>query len=215
MALVLGTNCGFVTTAPTSDPAGNNRTLDTYSTAFKVTSPATAIIITELGFYCGNATGEANFDIGIYTHNSETDEPKDILYVSRNNAKGTTEGWKVITNLNISITENTIYWLAVQVDNTATSTTLDYTYSAGKKMVQCNNSTSLLNPWGTTWYTTAEIEAIYAVWSSEAPPTGTNMKINIGDTFKDVSELKINIGDSWKAVTSAKINIGDSWKTIF
>ena len=55
--------------------------------------------------------------------------------------------------------------------------------------------------------------AIFAV--ATAAPTGTNMKINIGDTFKDVSELKINIGDSWKEITSAKINIGDSWKTIF
>lgn len=44
---------------------------------------------------------------------------------------------------------------------------------------------------------------------------GTNMKINIGDNFKDVDEIKINIGDSWKTVTKIQINIGDSWKTIF
>lgn len=43
----------------------------------------------------------------------------------------------------------------------------------------------------------------------------TNMKINIGDVFKDVSEVKVNIGDSWKAVTKIQINIGDSWKTVF
>jgi len=45
--------------------------------------------------------------------------------------------------------------------------------------------------------------------------SGTNIKINIGDTFKTVSAIKINIGDSWKSVTAAKINIGDSWKSIF
>jgi len=45
--------------------------------------------------------------------------------------------------------------------------------------------------------------------------TGTNIKINIGDSMKDVSEIKINIGDSWKAVTEAKINIGDVWKDVF
>ncbi len=44
---------------------------------------------------------------------------------------------------------------------------------------------------------------------------GTNMKINIGDVFKDVSEIKINVGDVWKSVTEAKINVGDVWKTIF
>ncbi|MBA7465158.1 hypothetical protein ES707_00320 [subsurface metagenome] len=43
----------------------------------------------------------------------------------------------------------------------------------------------------------------------------TNMKINIGDTFKDVDEIKINIGDSWKTVTKIQINIGDVWKTVF
>lgn len=45
--------------------------------------------------------------------------------------------------------------------------------------------------------------------------TGTNMKINIGDSWKEVTEIKINIGDSWKTVTKAQINIGDVWKTIF
>ena len=45
--------------------------------------------------------------------------------------------------------------------------------------------------------------------------TGTNMKLNIGDTFKDVDALKINIGDAWKSVTSVKQNIGDVWKDVF
>jgi hypothetical protein len=45
--------------------------------------------------------------------------------------------------------------------------------------------------------------------------TGTNMQINIGDTWKTVDSMQINIGDSWKAVTKAQINIGDTWKSIF
>lgn len=44
---------------------------------------------------------------------------------------------------------------------------------------------------------------------------GTNIKINIGDVWKDVSEIKINIGDSWKVVTEVWINIGDVWKRVF
>lgn len=44
---------------------------------------------------------------------------------------------------------------------------------------------------------------------------GTNMQINIGDAWKEVSAMKINIGDDWKEVAGAQINIGDSWKTIF
>jgi hypothetical protein len=48
-----------------------------------------------------------------------------------------------------------------------------------------------------------------------ASATGTNMKINIGDTFKTVDSLKINIGDVWKSVTQVKLNVGDTWKTVF
>ena len=48
-----------------------------------------------------------------------------------------------------------------------------------------------------------------------AGSTGTNMKLQIGDSWKSVEGAKINIGDSWKTIDGAKINIGDSWKTIF
>lgn len=45
--------------------------------------------------------------------------------------------------------------------------------------------------------------------------SGTNSKINIGDSWKDIDSAKINIGDSWKTISEGKINIGDAWKTIF
>lgn len=44
---------------------------------------------------------------------------------------------------------------------------------------------------------------------------GTNTQINIGDTWKEISEMQINIGDVWKDVAEVKQNIGDTWKTIF
>jgi len=43
----------------------------------------------------------------------------------------------------------------------------------------------------------------------------TNMKINIGDVFKDADEIKINIGDVWKPGVKAWQNVGDVWKVIF
>lgn len=100
-------------------------------------------------------------------------------------------------------------------------------------VTQYGDSTEM---WGTTW-TPAEINAsgfgaaicaeniwydprayayvdhIYIIVYYTVP--STNTKINIGDVFKDVSEVKINIGDSWKTVTKIQINIGDVWKTIF
>lgn len=44
---------------------------------------------------------------------------------------------------------------------------------------------------------------------------GTNMKINIGDSWRIVEEIKINVGDSWRTVTKIQINIGDTWRTVF
>jgi hypothetical protein len=51
------------------------------------------------------------------------------------------------------------------------------------------------------------------VYYTEA--TGTNMKINISDTWKDIDSVLINIGDSWKEVTKIQQNIGDVWKDVF
>jgi len=44
---------------------------------------------------------------------------------------------------------------------------------------------------------------------------GTDMKINIGDTWKTVTAVKLNVGDVWKPVTKVQINVGDSWRTVF
>lgn len=52
-------------------------------------------------------------------------------------------------------------------------------------------------------------------WLIITPAVGTNMKINIGDTWKDVDSMKINIGDTWKDVVGIKQNIGDVWKDVF
>jgi hypothetical protein len=42
------------------------------------------------------------------------------------------------------------------------------------------------------------------------------IRINIGDTWKTVTEMKINIGDTWKDVdaSSSQLNIGDIWKDL-
>ncbi len=37
-------------------------------------------------------------------------------------------------------------------------------------------------------------------------------EINIGDDWKDISEIWINIGDDWKQTGYGYINIGDDWK---
>ena len=213
MAIVLGTNAGFVTSAPTSDPSGNREfDVDFHATAGKDTSPATAIRVTEIGWWCDNATQAANFEVGIYDDSGGS--PNNLLAgASLVNAKGTTAGWKKATGLNITISSSTTYWIALQVDSTATSTESDEGVWATQTQSYDLNVAALQNPWVEDG-TDQRRPAIYAVWSAEES-AGTNIKINIGDVHKDVSEMKINISDTWKAVAEVKQNIGDVWKTVF
>jgi hypothetical protein len=55
-----------------------------------------------------------------------------------------------------------------------------------------------------TFYTAEAVES-----------TGTNTQINIGDTFRDVTEYKLNVGGVWKDVTEVKVNVGDTWRSVF
>lgn len=62
-------------------------------------------------------------------------------------------------------------------------------------------------------YAVADVDHIrIKVYYTEPLP---DMKVNISDTFRQVSEIKINIGDSWRTVTKVQINIGDTWRTVF
>jgi len=208
MALVDGTNCGFVKVKPTADPDGTVIPQDSRTRAGKFTAPANGVV-TEIGWWCDTASEDGNFEVGFYADNGNgaISLPAELLSgESRTNAKGTTSGWKT-SAVNIPITAGTIYWVAVQLDNLVTTTNTDSSAGAGRRTAR-TSQTTLADPFGTPSATNDELIAFYALYT---PAT----RINIGDVWKDVSAIKINIGDVWKDVTSMKINIGDSWKTIF
>lgn len=66
-----------------------------------------------------------------------------------------------------------------------------------------------------TWDGFAEELLSNSIVITNTIATGTNIQINIGDVFKEVSAMQINIGDVWKEVVGVQINIGDSWKEVF
>ncbi len=161
-ALSDGTNCGFVAVAPTADPAGSNGGIDTVARGSKFTSPSGATKITELGWYCDNATEAANYQIGLYNHDSGNNRPSTQIYSSGDVAKGTGAGWKVATGLNITITPSTIYWIAVQLDDTATQTLYNNGSSTSAYTIASKNAqTSLPSPWGTSDATNNTLLAAY------------------------------------------------------
>jgi len=194
MALVLGTNCGFVTVAPTDDPEGSDtRYVSGNARALKIIAPTGATKITEIGWWHNSNPYNANFEVGLYSHNSEDDEPEERLWVDNTNAKGTTEEWKRVTGLDIPITAGTTYWLALQVDTATTSSSTDYKADVGERYAYLSSQSSLPNPWGTSTSFVAGLLAFYAV--VEIAPVGTNIKItdsvSLSDSFSIIKEANI------------------------
>jgi hypothetical protein len=168
MSLVLNTNCGFVSSTPTSDPEGNAQsTIDTYVRSIKDTSPASANIITEIGWYCNNASGESNFEVGIYSDNSGA--PENLLHSIPTNAKGTGAGWKKATGLNLAINPSTIYHIAVQLDDTDVVSYIDtQTGVSGAVYYYRATMTSLPDPFNGTVGTADRLIAVYAVYGTSS-----------------------------------------------
>lgn len=168
--LIKGTNCGFVESAPSSDPAALATLQDTRAYALKDTSPVTATKVTEIGVWIDNATEAANIDLAIYTQNVGDNNPEAIVVGKATIAKGTTSGWKKATGLNIAISSNTVYWIAIQLDDTATATNTDRSTDVGEKLDYKTSQTELTDPWGASDGTLGRLRAFYAVW--EAAPVG-------------------------------------------
>ncbi len=162
-ALVVGINAGFVTEAPTEDPEGEAAySVDSRAWATRFTSPVGTIRVTEIGWYTPTATQAANFEVAIYTDDVESALPGGIVSPkSDTNAKGTSAGWKVASGLDIEIDAETRYWLAVQLDNTATTTNIDLKL-AGFITSYANGVTTLADIWSSSGPSPSGI-AIYAL----------------------------------------------------
>ena len=171
MSLVVGTNCGFVTSAPVDDPEGATLQINEniYFAEFD-TSPINAAKISEVGWYCDTDQSEANFEVGLYE--DDAGNPGTLLEVSRTNVKTTGTGWKTVS-VDWAISPNTKYWIAVQCDyvDGIVYTNTGVNIVGAKRAISNNGKSSLddefdLDANGDTWAL-----SFYAVWE-EAPATG-------------------------------------------
>src|SRR3990167_1300010 len=102
MAVALGTNSGFVSVAPTLDPAGTSTTFDGSSVVTKHTSPAGALKITQIGWYRAAGTNGANFEVALYAADGTDGVAGTRLFVDATNSD-TGGGWvKVAVDCYIS-----------------------------------------------------------------------------------------------------------------
>ena len=191
MALVVGTNCGLCTSAPSADPAGSNYTIDDYGRAVRIVVGATPITITEIGFYVDNATEEANFEVGLYSDNA--DVPGSLLQSEKTNAKGTTSGWKKKTGLSWDLDASTTYWLAVQCDNTATQTSINYGSIAGQRYSYNTSMATLPATWSASGTSDNTMMAIYGVYEETGGAEGTATNPDTFDLFSTITIIIIII----------------------
>ena len=182
MAIVLGTNAGFVTVAPTNDPGGTTSGFAIADTnVMRDTTPSNAVKITEVGFWLDGASTDANFEMGIYAADGAVvpGEAGTLLHVDRTNSLGTSSGvWLRVTNLDWAIDSDTIYWIGMQTDNDAITSNFATSGLAGYDRL---NAATLPNPFnggairdsdaGWTFYAVVELEA----------PAGTHHQIISGD----------------------------------
>src|SRR3990167_187709 len=163
MALVLGTNSGFVTVAPTADPAGTSTTFDGSSVVTKDTSPVGATTITEIGWYRAAGTNAANFEVGLYADTAGVAAAR--LFVDATNSD-TAGGWVKVT-VNWAISAGTAYWLGLQMDAHSGNSGVDRADSGGAGSDILASQTTLNDPYGGGAVADADgMYAIYALVSS-------------------------------------------------
>ena len=163
MALTLGTNAGFVTEAPTGDPSATvYSNIQGIVYALKHTSPAGENTITEIGWWCDNTSNEANYRIGLYSHDAGNDDPDALLYSDLTNAKGTGAGWKTET-VDWSISGNTVYWIAVAVVSGGGAANGNYQDSVAGTATALDNGDTLANPFVTLAALDERCMAFYAL----------------------------------------------------
>jgi hypothetical protein len=178
MAISEGTNAGFVTSAPSSDPSGSTGpALDALAWASRFTSPSGSNAISSIGWYCDTASEESNYQVGIYSHDAVNCRPNALLASSGDIAKGTGAGWKT-GSVEYNIDASTVYWITAQLDNTATTTNMNYHNNASYKTDYVFAS-SLPSSWGSSSGTYARIVAIYALYA--AAGGGSDGTVTVSD----------------------------------
>lgn len=185
MALTLGTNAGFVTEAPTVDPAASGGNLQGNSWAVKDTSPSDAEEITEIGWWLDNdPTNGYLYDIAVYADDGGADPAARIFTQTGIDLGAAANQWVAITGLSISITGSTAYWLAIYgQDNEAVDPILNF-FASGGAGYAVKDSGGLPDPWGSSFATDADgIVGIYAIYTGGggfvSPPGNSTQFLNL------------------------------------
>lgn len=202
MAVVLGTNAGFVTTAPTADPGGSNLGVDASSRCTKDTCPADVSIITEVGWYQGSFDNTGSYAVGLYSHNSGSNTANALLESSTGHTM-TGMGWQVVSGLNWSVTPGTVYWLATAIPNTTPNVTMDYVNTGGRTGINVAGAgVSLPDPFASA-SDTDYILALYAKVESGSQEYAEGTKTVTAAGIVSLATDTVAVTEGTKIVTAA------------
>jgi hypothetical protein len=200
MAVVIGTNAGFVLSRPSADPEANVIDADSFTQAGEFTAPAGAVALTEIGFYVDNTPTAGNYRVGIYADSSG--DPGDLLASAA--AAAVAQGWNYAA-VDCELTPATVYHLAVQLDAPYVINT-EYADSAMADNAFRSGQSSLADPFGSPSFTFSRTPCIYGLYEAEPVPitkiaAAGNYSSGTGTTL-DVGPFNIAAGDiliAWNA----------------
>lgn len=181
-AVVDHINAGFVTSTPSTDPAGTGVSENKVAWTSKSTTPIGATFVTEIGFWMDNTATATTTRVGIYNDNGlayPNYRPTTLIASSTFTTTGSA-GWQKISGLNIPITASTTYWIA---NYTLGTMTANYSADAANAIVEDANAGGLLDTFTVQSFTDGRIGAIYALTSSTTPAvtsTYSHPTINAG-----------------------------------
>jgi hypothetical protein len=172
MAVVLGTNSGFIAlTAPTADPAGSS-SLDWDGNLFaqRFTTGAFPIVVSQIGWYQDQAThGAAAWECAIYTNNATPapDEPGTVVgSISTGwSIAADARGWQTATGLSISLAANTTYWIGIGIAGATGSISLDYNATGGDLSGYTVDAAGTLDSTWTGTFTNAGADRLWGVYA--------------------------------------------------
>lgn len=213
MALTLGVNSGFVTSAPSVDPNETGTTIDGSSVVTKHTAPANSEKITQIGWYRASGTNAANFEIALYADVAGV--PVTRLFVDATNST-TSNGWVAVA-VDWAITPGTAYWLGLQMDAHSGSSSVDGAASGGAGSDVLTSQTALNDPYGGGLV--ADADGMYAIYalvqlsitgtgspdaqSSAADGTGTSASSGTGSPDAGAAVVAGSGAATWNASGAA------------
>lgn len=180
MAVVRGTNCGFVTAQPTADPDGTATNLDNISLAVKDSLAAGSYTISELGWYQSRAGNNSvcAYEMGIYSHDAVNGRPNALIEAATTGQSvvaNDTGSWQRYTDLSISIepAETTTYWVALSLADVATQPAVDVSTGSGDELDYKSSTPTLPSSWGASSGGNTSAHAIYALYAA----SGTTLTV--------------------------------------